>query len=49
MASDVSYFFSDDGEGCSSPNEANFTSLTQIFPVIVNTFSHPQLVPNGTT
>jgi hypothetical protein len=49
MASDPGYFFSDDANGCSSPNQANLTKLTQIFPVIVNSMSSPKLIPNGTT
>jgi hypothetical protein len=49
MASDPAYFFSDDGDGCSSPNGVNFTKLTQIFTAIAANLTTPRLVPNSTT
>jgi Flp pilus assembly protein TadG len=49
MASSPGYFYSDDGDGCKSPNQLNFTNLKQIFTAITRTFSTPRLVPNGTT
>jgi hypothetical protein len=49
MASDPQYFFSDDGDGCSSPNQAHLTKLSQIFQYIVGITQTPRLVPNSTT
>jgi|CZKF01.1.fsa_nt_gi Flp pilus assembly protein TadG len=49
MASSPGYFFSDDGNGCTSPNQLNFTKLTQIFQAISRNLTTPRLVPNGTT
>jgi hypothetical protein len=49
MASSTGYFFSDNGNGCSSPNQLNFTKLTQIFQAIARTLTTARLIPNGTT
>ena len=49
MASSPGYFFSDKGNGCISPNQQNFTQLTQIFQAISRNLTTPRLVPNGTT
>ena len=49
MASAPAYFYSDDADGCASPNGTNFTKLTQIFQAIAGNFTTPRLVPNGTT
>jgi Flp pilus assembly protein TadG len=50
MASSPGYFYSDNGSGnCSSPNQLNFTKLTQIFQAISRNLTTPRLVPNGTT
>lgn len=50
MASSPGYFYSDNGSGnCSSPNQLNFTKLTQIFQAIERNLTTPRLVPNGTT
>jgi hypothetical protein len=50
MASSPAYFFSDnDGGNCPSPNQLNFTKLTQIFQAISRNLTTPRLVPNGTT
>ncbi len=49
MASAPGDFYSDDGHGCVSPNEANFTNLKQIFTAISKNLTTTRLVPNGTT
>jgi len=49
IASAPGYFYSDDANGCASPNEVNFTKLTQIFQAIARNLTTPRLVPNGTT
>lgn len=49
MATSAQTFFSDDGDGCASPNQANYTKLTQIFQVISQNLTTPRLVPNGTS
>jgi Flp pilus assembly protein TadG len=49
MASSPGYFFSDNGNGCSSPNQLNFTQLKQIFQAIARGLTNPRLIPNGTT
>jgi hypothetical protein len=49
MASSPGYFYSDDGDGCVSPNGTNFTNLKQIFTAISRFLTAPRLVPNGTT
>jgi hypothetical protein len=47
MASNAQNFFSDDGDGCASVNQANFTQLTSIFHVITSNLSAPRIIPNG--
>jgi len=49
MASTAADFYSDDGAGCASPNQSNYTKLTQIFLAITANLTHPRLIPNGTT
>jgi hypothetical protein len=49
MASDPTYFFSDDGNGCVSPNQTKLTKLQQIFQYIVGITETPRIVPNTTT
>ena len=49
MASSPGYFFSDDGNGCTSPGQLSYTKLTQIFQAISRNLTTPRLVPNGTT
>jgi hypothetical protein len=49
MASSPGYFFSDDGNGCKSTNQLNFTKLTQMFQAIARTLTTARLIPNGTT
>jgi hypothetical protein len=49
MASSPSYFFSDDGDGCTSANNINITNLKQIFQIIAGSYRTPKLIPNGTT
>jgi hypothetical protein len=49
MASSPGYFFSDDGNGCTSPSQLSYTKLTQIFQAISRNLTTPRLVPNGTT
>jgi hypothetical protein len=49
MASSAANFYSDDGNGCASTNQTNFTQLTQIFQAIAQGLTVPRLVPNGTT
>jgi hypothetical protein len=49
MASAPGYFYSDNGAGCSSPNQTNFTQLKQIFTAISRNLTTSRLVPNGTT
>jgi hypothetical protein len=49
IASSPGYFYSDDGSGCSSPNQLNFTQLKQIFQAISRDLTTPRLVPNSTT
>jgi Flp pilus assembly protein TadG len=49
IASSPDYFYSDDANGCSSPNQVNFTQLKQIFQAIARGLTTPRLIPNGTT
>jgi len=51
MASNVNTYYSDNSGGCPalSPQNANFTSLAQIFAAIVDGLSTPRMIPNGTT
>jgi Flp pilus assembly protein TadG len=49
IASSPGYFYSDDGNGCQSPNQMNFTQLKQIFQAISRDLTTPRLIPNGTT
>jgi len=49
MASAPGYFYSDDADGCASPNQTNFTQLKQIFTAISRNLTSSRLVPNGTT
>jgi len=49
MASDAAYFFSDKGQGCSSTENVNLTSLKQIFQAIAGSLTLPALIPNSTT
>jgi hypothetical protein len=49
MASDSNYFFSDDGDGCVSPNQTHLTNLVQIFEYVVGITQTPRIVPNATT
>jgi hypothetical protein len=51
MASSPGNFYSDETSTgvCSSPNQLNFTQLTQIFQAIARNLTTPRLVPNGTT
>jgi hypothetical protein len=49
MASSAANFYSDNGNGCSSTNQTNFTQLTAIFKAIAQGLTVPRLVPNGTT
>ncbi|MGA3161698.1 MAG: pilus assembly protein TadG-related protein [Terracidiphilus sp.] len=49
IASSPGYFYSDDANGCKSPNQMNFTQLKQIFQAISRDLTTPRLVPNSTT
>jgi len=51
MASSPGNFYSDEASGgtCPSPNQLNFTKLTQIFQAIARGLTTPRLVPNSTT
>lgn len=49
IASDLSYFFSDSGSSCTSPNWPDVTTLAGIFGQLGSTFSSPRLLPNGMT
>jgi hypothetical protein len=49
MASSAANFYSDDGNGCASPNQTSYTKLTQIFQAIAQGLTKPRLIPNGTT
>jgi hypothetical protein len=48
MASGLQFFYSDDGNGCVSPDNGSVTQLNQIFGAITNGLSAPRLLPNGT-
>lgn len=49
MASSGANFYSDDGDGCASTNQTNYTQLTAIFKAIAVGLTQPRLIPNGTT
>lgn len=49
MASSAANFYSDDGNGCASTNQTNFTKLTTIFRAIAQGLTTPRMIPNGTT
>jgi Flp pilus assembly protein TadG len=48
MAAGLQFFYSDDGNGCVSPDNGSITQLNQIFGAITNGLSSPRLLPNGT-
>jgi hypothetical protein len=48
MATGLQFFYSDDGNGCVSPDNGSVTQLNQIFGAITNGLSSPRLLPNGT-
>jgi Flp pilus assembly protein TadG len=48
IASDATKFYSDDGSGCSSPQNS-MTSLASIFATIGASFQSPRLLPDSTT
>ena len=51
MASAPEYFFSDGAHGCkaTTPDNANLTTLTDIFTKVWSFFTNARLIPNGTT
>ncbi len=50
MASNSKTFYSDDASGCAATGQnADYTSLAQIFQAIFTTLTSPRLIPLGTT
>jgi Flp pilus assembly protein TadG len=49
MASDAKHFFSDDGDGCQSTYNINYTTFTSIMDKISSDFTSARLIPVGTT
>ena len=49
MASSKESFFSDDGDGCVSPANIDFTTFTGIMDKISSSFTSARLIPPGTT
>jgi hypothetical protein len=49
MASALDNFFSDDGAGCVSPDNSQFSSLKTEFAAAVAHLTNPRLIPNSTT